>query len=410
MPLDPYQSVLVKVWNNFARLAPGQSRSPALSLENAMSSAIRHAGLDDFGSTSFHIPLETLLASLEETGDLHPFGKFYVKAMITEFLANRLKLVKLWTQRPIILNEAINKPVIILGLPRTGTSFLFNLLSHDPAHRVLSNWETTVSQVPPEGSYTYKNDPRRKKGRYLIRFQNYLVPRMKEMHQFYLDGPEECTPLLMQAFTTQALAGMFNVPSYSEWLDTASHTATYHHHKQILKTLQWKYPANRWLLKSPDHIAAIEAMLEAYPDACVIHMHRDPVKSVASWASLNSAFRGIYMRSINAGELGQQVLNRLATDVTSYLSQRQRCVPDRFLDLQYKDLTSDPLRVVQRIYDRFELELSYAAEERIRIFLAKDRGKERTHHYNPGDFGLTPQLIQERFQDYIDTYNIERES
>jgi len=383
--------------------------SPALSLDALMKSAVSNAGFDDFGSTSFHEPLGILLESLAETGDLTPFGRFYVKAMITEFLANRLKLVDLWGRQPEILKATVRKPVIILGLPRTGTSFLFNLLSQDPAHRFLSNWETTVAQVPPEGAYTWKNDPRRKKGKYLMRFQNYLVPQMKEMHQFYLDGPEECTPLLMQEFTTQALAGMFNVPSYSGWLDTASHSATCQHHKQCLQTLQWKYPGERWLLKSPDHIAAIEAMLEIYPDACVIHMHRDPVKSVASWASLNAAFRGIYMRSINVGELGQQVLNRLATDVTSYLSQRQRCVPDRFLDLQYRDLTTDPLGMVQRIYERFDLDLSSAAEERIRGFLAQDRGRGRAHHYSPGDFELAPQLIQDRFEEYINIFSIVRE-
>jgi hypothetical protein len=407
--LAPYQSVLVKAWNGLARWAPGHLMSPALSLDAVMKSAISNAGFDDFGSTGFREPLAILLESLAETGDLTPFGRFYTKAMVTELLANRLKLVDLWGRQPEILSETVRKPVIILGLPRTGTSFLFNLLSQDPAHRVLSNWETTVAQVPPEGTYTWKNDPRRKKGRFLMGFQNYLVPQMKAMHRFYLDGPEECTPLLMQEFTTQALAGMFNVPAYSRWLDTASHSATCQHHKQILQTLQWKYPGERWLLKSPDHIAAIEAMLETYPDACVIHMHRDPVKSVASWASLNAAFRGIYMRSINAGELGQQVLNRLATDVTSYLTQRRRCMPERFLDMQYRDLTSDPLGVVQGIYERFDLVLSADAEKRLQVFLAKDRQKKRAHHYSPGDFGLGPQLIQEDFQEYLDVFSIESE-
>lgn len=406
----PYQSVLVKAWNILEQLMPGHSMSPALSPGSIMKSAARIAGCDDFGSSSFHQPLERLLVSLEDTGDLHPFGRFYVKAVITELLANRLKMVDLWSRHPEIANEAVRQPIIVLGLPRTGTSFLFNLLAQDPTNRVLSNWEATVSQVPPEGSYAYERDPRRRKGRYLMRFQNYLAPQMKDMHQFYLDGPEECTPLLMQEFTTQALAGMFNVPAYSGWLDTASHTATYHYHKQALQTLQWKYPGERWLLKSPDHMAAIEAILGVYPDACVIQMHRDPVKCVASWASLNEAFRGICMRSVNAHELGLQVLNRLATDVESYLLQRQRCDSTRFLDLLYKDLTSDPLAAVKRIYRRFDIVLSAEGEERIRAFLAKDRVKKREHRYNLRHFGFTPQLIQRSFQSYIDAFNIPRES
>lgn len=126
-----------------------------------------------------------------------------------------------------------------------------------------------------------------------MKFQNYLAPHMKDLHHFYLDGPEECTPILLHEFTTQSLAGMFNVPSYSEWLDTASHTATYYRHKQVLQTLQWKYPSKRRLLKSPSHIEAIEEALEVYPNANLIQMHRDPVKAVFSFAGLCAAFRGI---------------------------------------------------------------------------------------------------------------------
>ena len=240
-------------------------------------------------------------------------------------------------------------------------------------------------------------------------FQNYLAPQLRDKHQFYLDGPEECTPLLMQDFATQALAGLFNVPSYSKWLDTASHNATYRHHKKLLQTLQWKYPADRWLLKSPDHIAAIDTILDYYPDACVIHMHRDPVKSVASWASLNATFRGIYMESVNRGELGLQVLNRLSNDVANYLSKRQRCDESRFLDLRYRELTENPFATVRRIYGKFGLVMSSEANARIQAFLARDRKKKRSHHYNPHEFGLTPQLVQSKFEKYIESFKIDRE-
>ena len=104
-----------------------------------------------------------------------------------------------------------------------------------------------------------------------------------------------------------------------------------------------------------------------------------------------------------------QVLNRLSTDVTSYLSQRRRCIPERFLDLQYRDLTSDPPGVVRRIYERFDLVLSAEAEKRLQVFLAKDRQKKRAHHYSPWGFGLDPQLIQKSFQEYLDVFSIESE-
>ena len=393
-----------------AKLMPGRLMSPVFSLDELMASARREAGNPDFGTTTFVEPLERFLKSVEDTGDLHPFGRFYLKKIITGLLVNRLKLVGLWNHHPEILSETIHSPLIILGLPRTGTSYLFTLLAQDPAHRYLSNWEATVSQVPPEGTYTYKTDPRRKLGKFLMRFQHYLAPQMSDLHTFYLDGPEECTPLLMQEFTTLALAGMLNVPAYSEWLDTASHTATYHHHKRILQTLQWKYPGDRWLLKSPAHIEAVDTIREVYPDAHLVQMHRDPVKAVSSFASLCAAFRGISTRSIDFRELGLQVIDRLAVDFERYLAQRRVCDSSPFLDIQYNDLVRDPLGTVRRIYNQFELVLSAEAEERMQAFLAKERGSTSPHRYSPQDFGLTPELIRHRFQAYIDAFDIPAES
>ena len=383
--------------------------SPELSLDILVQAAQKTAGCSDFGSTTFLDPLERLLKSIEESCDLHPFGRFFVKQMITGLLVNRLKLVDLWCRQPDILNETIRSPFIILGLPRTGTSYLFTLLAQDPAHRFLSNWEATVTQVPPEGTYSREKDPRRKLGKHLMRFQHYLAPQMQDLHTFHLDGPEECTSLLMQEFTTQALAGMFNVPSYSEWLDTAPHAATYYQHKRILQTLQWKYPGERWLLKTPAHTEAIESVLDVYPDARLIQMHRDPVKAVSSFASLCAAFRGIYSQSIDPNEVGLQALTRMAVDFNRYLEQRPGCDASRFLDLQYHDLVRDPLGTVRNIYNRFELVLSAEAEERMQAFLAKERKSKSSHRYTPEDFGLTPQLIRHHFQAYIDAFDIPAE-
>lgn len=384
--------------------------SPSLSLDELLTLARGKENNQHFEITTFLDPLERLLASVETSCDLHPFGRFFVKQMIIGILVNRLKLENIWHQRPEILSETIQSPLIILGLPRTGTSYLFNLLSQDPDHRFLSNWEATVSQVPPDGSYSYENDPRRKLGKHLMKFQHYLAPQMQDLHTFYLDGPEECTSILIQEFTTQALAGMFNTPAYSEWLDTAPHTATYHHHKRVLQTLQWKYPGERWLLKSPAHTEAIESVLEVYPDACLIQMHRDPVKAVSSFASLCAAFRGIYSKSIDSGEVGSQALSRMAFDFNHYLEKRSECDASRFLDLQYRDLVEDPLGTVKHIYNRFELTLSSSAEARMQAFLAKDLKSKSSHHYSPKDFGLNDQLIRKHFQRYIDAYSIPEES
>ena len=372
--------------------------SPALTFDSLIEKAVKIAGCSNLGDERFLEPFGHFLISLENTGELHPFGRFYAKNVIVGLLANRLNLVDLWQHRPEIMDERIHRPLIIIGLPRTGSSFLFSILSQDPAHRYLSNWEATVSQVAPEGTYSYEFDPRRKQGKFLMTLQNHLAPHLQEIHEFHLDGPEECTPLLMQGFATQALSMIFNVPSYSKWLNSASHVSTYCHHKNILKTLQWKYPAERWVLKSPDHIQAVGVILDVYPDACIVNLQRDPIKCVPSWASLNAVFRGIHSRSIDVDELGLQALDRLAMDFKQFQIQRKRCDPKRFIDIDYDELMRDPLETVRRIYRRFNFCLSPEFEERGQVYVAKEREIKRSHEYNLEKFGLTPQIIRRRFQ------------
>ena len=406
MVVKTYQCGLVKLWNSLARIRTSGKSGELISLNDILVRVEKKPG-SSFCSSAPHInALRMLIASINETGGLHSFGRFYINTLFTELLLNRVQLNDLWKIYPEILNERVEKPIIILGLPRSGTSFLFNLLAQDPNHRFLRNWETTVAQVPPPGSYSFSRDPRRRKGRYLMWFQDYLAPQLKDIHEFHLDGPEECTPLLMQGFATQALAGMFDVPAYSRWLDSVSGKTTYHHHKRILQTLQWKYPGLRWVLKSPDHLAAIDAIVTTYPDACLVHIHRDPLQTVASWASLNAAFRGITTKSLEPDRLGQQVLDRLATDMDRYLEQRQHHTPDRFLDVRYDDLINDPIKVVERIYRHFDLDFSSATQGTLRLFLDRDRAKTRHHRYSAQDYGLSAEIVDARFRNYIDTFSV----
>lgn len=400
----PYRSPLVKAWNALASV----TRRPVTLDAGALLAAAQRKLPDAPPPAAATVEaLGVLLEAINSGGALHPFGRYYLEQLFGGLLLNRMRLAKFWTENPDTLTGDVRQPVIVLGLPRCGTSFLFNLLAQDPEHRYLTNWETTVSQIPPEPApATLLQDPRRRIGKLLMAFQRHLAPGLEAIHEFYLDGPEECTPLLMQGFDTQALAGMFDAPAYSRWLDHADHRATYQHHRRILQTLQRCYPAPRWLLKSPDHLAGLEALLEAYPDACLIQLHRDPVQAVSSWASLNAAFRGIWSEQIDAAGLGAQVLERLATDMDASIEARRRLPAERFLDIQYRDLIADPLGQVERIHAHFGLAFPQSTQARVERFLHGDRDKKRSHAYAPEHFGLTAEGIRERFAHYIAHYGV----
>lgn len=401
-----FQPLLVKSWNLCSGAIFGAGGSD-FSLDAIMHAAIKRSGVSDFGDTDFLEGLKIFLDSLEQSEAFHPFGRFYVRQMIIAMLVHRLRLVELLARQPEILDERIVRPVIILGLPRSGTSLLFNLLARDPTHRFMENWEAFIAQVPPNGHYSFTSDPRRKKSKWVLGIQRYLMPDLDTLHAFLPDGPEECTPILMQGFATQAFAGGYNVPAFSSWLDDADHEPTYRHHKRVLQALQWKYPGERWLLKSPDHIAAIDAILKIHLDACIVHIHRDPIKSVSSWASLNLCYRGVYYSHVDTDELGQQVLTRLANDLDRYMIERESQAAERFLDLQYADLMKDPVNTVHQIYDHFGFELNGQAEKQMRAFMAANpRHKHGVHRYEPEDFGLTAKMIRQRFEKYIDSFKV----
>ena len=395
------QPLLVRAWNQCSRLWPGATASFP-DAKKLFAAAAATAGWEDIGDAHCLEGLDRLLRDFNRQGGFHAFGRFYVGQFLHGLLVQRLRLARLWSVRPDILATPIERPLVIIGLPRSGTSFLFNLLARDPAHRYLANWEASVSQLPPRRRRRDpRDDPRRRQGRMLLAFQKYLMPDIERQHAFLLDGPEECTPLLMQGFATQALVGMFDVPEYSRWLDGADRRPTYSHHRRVLQTLQWTYPGQRWLLKSPDHMGALDALLETYPDACIVCTHRNPVSAVASWASLAHSFRSIYYERPDPGRIGQQALERLARDAEALARVRETVGADSVLDIAFEVLVARPEEVVRDIYRHFGLPLTDEAMDTMRAFLAGGRGFETgRHRYRPEDFGLTEAGISERFASY----------
>jgi hypothetical protein len=271
----------------------------------------------------------------------------------------------------------------------------------------MPNWEAFIGQVPPKGRYSHATDPRRTGARWMLRLSRLLMPELEQVHEFTPPGPEECTPILMQGYATQALVGNFDVPAYSRWLDTADRLPTYRHHRKVLQALQWKYPAERWLLKSPDHIGALDALLAVYPDACCVHIHRDPAQSVASWASLNRVYREVYYPALDLEALGEQVLTRLAADMDAYITARDAAETGSFVDVHYSDLLADPMAAIAGIQEAFDQPFPEHTKQKISQWhTANPQHRHGVHTYRPEDFGLNTAAVHRRFAAYIDRFQV----
>jgi sulfotransferase family protein len=261
---------------------------PALTPQTIVAAAIKSAGRDDFGSDSYREPLEVFTAACRDEAELTPFGKFLVAAMLQRALANRLSLQRWASEHPEVRAEVITAPWVIVGLPRTGTSILSMLLGLDPGARPLLQWEA-AHPIPPVTLAEAGNDPRIAKTAKELAGLLKLNPPLKAMHPFGATLAEECVTLFMYDLRTLALETQAHVPSYARWLEQADMTPAYAQHRLALQVLQSRRPTERWILKTPNHLWHLDALIAAYPDARIIWTHRDPGPVVTSLASLANA-------------------------------------------------------------------------------------------------------------------------
>ncbi|MGB8328592.1 MAG: sulfotransferase [Polyangiales bacterium] len=386
-------------------LAP---RWPPLDPNSIVRAAARAAKSEHFGDESFLDALPLLSEAIESEADLNWLGRVMYRQSLLGFLQNRFSVYGYRAAHPELAGVPIERPVFIVGFPRTGTTILFNLLAQDPANRVPLSWEVQFPDPPPQ-SATFATDPRIEKGRTYFGHMDTMAPSLASIHEVGSELPQECMPILAQSLLGPQFSVTFNVPSYQGWVDEQSQAPAYAYHRHFLEHLQSKHVSERWVLKSPVHLRSLDALLTEYPDARIIFTHRDPAKTVPSLASLIYVIRGLASDSVDPHVLGQQQLQWWADSLDAAMAARDKHSDkfEQFMDVQFEDVVADPIAVLGRAYERFEMPWTDETERRMRAFLAQNpRGKHGSHQYGLEDFGLTLGQIRERFGRYCGTYEI----
>jgi hypothetical protein len=377
-----------------------------LTPERLLAAARRRTGLDDFGDPSFREPLAHLLASIDAEARLSLIGRIAARHDLTGMLVNRLLIERDRVRHPGIADEEIRRPLVITGLPRTGSTFLHGLLAQDPANRTPRHWELRSPSPPPERA-TYETDPRIARAARDIRWFIRLAPRFPAIHPVGAQLPEECVVILSHAFRSFQFSSTWFIPSYQHWLDGADLAPAYAYHRRFLQHLQWGCRGDRWLLKAPPHLPGLPALFATYPDADVIMTHRDPVEVVASVTSLHVVLRQTFSRHVDPLQVGPEVAAMLADDIRCGVEARAAgCAPaERFFDVWYTELVADPLAIVRQIYRHFDLPLSDAAERAMRRYLAhQSKDGHGAHVYALADFGLDADRERERNRAYLERF------
>jgi len=380
-------------------------------LDGLKAKALRATGLHDFGDHPLDVPLQILLDAFESEARLNMVGRLSVRWDALRLLKNRLLLQEDRRQNPEIARETVKGPIFILGLPRSGTTHLHNLLSQDPALRCPAHWETMYPSPPP-GNSPGENDPRIRTAQGDLKWMYRLAPEFKAIHPMDARLPEQCTEITAHVFMSFRFSTHYEIPSYLAWLDKTGQRDAFAYHKQFLQHLQWNRPALPWVLKAPEHVFVLEDLFDAYPDARVVMTHRDPLKVVPSEVSLTTVLRRIFSDRVDPKGVGRSISAHWAEGARRMVRAREGDqTPGRFLDVHYPDLLKRPMEVVQRIYSAFGLPMSADARTRMEHFLGRNpQGRFGRHRYSRKQFGLDAAELEDRFSEYVRRFQIEPES
>lgn len=374
-------------------------RKNAFDPDKLEATARENVGCSDFGGERYRTPFMTLCESYDTDPDLTFLGRQVCRGALLHLLENRLKIQRDLKATPAILEKPVKKPVFILGLPRTGTTLLFNLLACDPSARPLLFWESMCPSPPPLPNER-TTDPRIAKAKATVARLNRILPELQGIHKFVADGPEECLGLLMNVFLTPFFRG--RVKPYRAWLENVSDAeidAAYLEYRSQLQLLQWHVMGNHWLLKCPSHLFGLGGLLNAFPDACVIQCHRSLEHSVPSLCSLTATVDQVCYTEIDQQQVGQRVLHNTELLIERGLKARDQHPQANIWDAQYERMIAAPIDEVHRIYQHFGLKVSPAFEQAMQQYLAQGR-PEKLHKYTLEQFGLSSADLTSRFGDY----------
>ena len=372
---------------------------PVGTVDDLVASASKLTGLTDFGGDDFVAGLTVLLDSYSRDEELTERGRKVKRAELRGALIARLMCEAAWAEHPQAGEVAIERPVFVTGLPRTGTTALHRLLCADPGAQGLEQWLCDVPQPRPPRE-TWADNPIHQQ--IAAGFASFHAerPEFAGVHYMDADTVEECWQLLRQSAMSVSYESLAHVPTYSAWLAQQDWTPAYRRHRRNLQLIGLNDTDKRWVLKNPSHLFALDALLAVYPDALVIRTHRDPCEAVASSCSLSAlATQGCSTRFV--GEtIGADQLALLARGAATFAAARERHDPARFLDVQYRDLVADPVGTARAVYDHFALPWNGAVERAIVAEDAASRSGRRApaHRYSLADFGLTPEQVDAAFR------------
>ncbi len=368
-------------------------------------------GDDDFGESGWEVGLDVLLDSMKEEARLNDLGVEIASVDITGYLANRLSITAWRRDHPEVAEGTIQRPIVIVGQPRTGTTILYDLLAQDPDLRAPLTWEVD-RPVPPPETGTYRTDPRIDEVQATIDLAESIMPGFTKFHPMGALLGQECVRMTAGDFRSMIFPTQYRVPTYNHWLlHEADLRSAYRWHRCYLQHLQSRHSAEQWLLKSPAHLWHMEALAGEYPDAIIVQTHRDPLKVIASTSALVAHLRRMASDETSVAEVAPGYAEDIFVGLERGIEARDRDTfpPSQVIDVHFNEFIDDPSSTIRRLYGALDRELTGPTEDRMRRFLAGNPGDGGGDRYRFSDTGLDAGALRERSKRYQERFDVASE-
>ena len=376
-----------------------------LDSKQIINAAKNQTNLEYFGNPLFLEGFECLVQSINEEADLNDIGMEAQQHRLIGILANLLRIENACIQHPEILTEEIKSPVVIVGLPRTGSTMTHRLLASDPRHTAMLWWEGRYPAMLDNEVRGHPNE-RMEMGKAEVEAVMQASPEALTIHPWDYKGADEEILLLEHTFFSTVPESFMRLPTYSKWVESQDHIHAYAQLKIMLQYLQWQNPGRdkkRWVLKSPHHLGFIDKLLNIFPDSKVIQTHRDPLKTVPSFCSMCSNLFEPLTNSYDKNEIGHHWAHKLAK-VLNHCMEVSNLNKENFLNLEFKRMIKDPIFEMEEVYKFIDEDFTDQAENAMNAWKEENQHEMGAHQYSLEEFGLESSFIDSYFSEYIKQY------
>jgi len=393
-------------------LAQADAYPVTFVMEEILAEAQAATGLSDFGALDFKERLQIWCEAVDDDPNVSGLGRHALRGMFLRYAAQRLRVEDYVKQHPEVLDIVIDRPIVVGGLPRSGTTHLVNLLGADPRLRNLPWWEAVAPVPGPEDTPTAEDpNPRRTREEKNWDITDMLVPYQKIMHEFTPDHISEDIELQCLDFSTYLMEWLVNTPRWRDYYLGHDQTGPYAYLKKVLKVLTHLKGPNRWAIKCPQHMEHLAVLYKTFPDATFVMTHRDPVASVQS-AITQMAYNGrIFRKKVDADEKAAYWIDRYKRLLQRYVDQRPGMPDAQTIDVYFHEWTKDQDTILKQIYEKAQLPLTDEALAALHSWLAEhEHGYQGKVVYDlRRDFGLDPNEVRKEYQFYFDAYRVKPE-